>query len=644
MAKKKLPEVQESGLGDITEIMHNQGPVSDYSWLAVNEQDYRDAEALPRQNLDIIPELTAALTYDEKDDILRATPLRPHTIVNTNPLEDKGPSVRPSALTAVVNKVASYVVANKPAREIQARLQAEFSPAEINAAGPQIKEVLCERGLLGNIYIDAKHFPRCAQQGPHKEFVARHASNASFILAKDACHGCVHHKCGQCAVFKKRVVASIPYNLKTFAHYAPGLVNAKRLANTEKLPKSSQEIKRALQAAFNKTPIQPRESSRSIQHHPKPVKPQLTEKDYEDYWARQAQESTAEKMPSSLYLVAAGRLMQKRINPSSIWASSDSEVRKLINEYGIIGHTYVDVDAIGGCSAALSLISSHKLSPDFALLRRAENSKAQAELAKITPVVSKRPVLSKKYFMSACERAVREGRMSADQAMAAIKNAPEHVHWAPLIAQANLYTPPAKQQTTASPAPRGTFHYGDPGRETTAPQVNPDEVFKFISHQMNLGLSGRQLQAAILSRYSPSDLQQVPEVGQRLASNEGAQGVYFIDPSIYPDHGKGCVAGSKHFRKRGAAYLLVSSECTGCIYQTAPSWCSKYCKRMIRRAAADSIKENLRQSKSQISPPEPAPIENPVEKYELASELAIDTNGSKSREIEISIPSREIDK
>ena len=94
---KKLPEVQETGLGDITEIMHNQGPVSDYSWLAVDEEEYRRSEALPRQNLDAIPELTAALTYDkEKDGVPSLIPLRPHTIVNANPLETHGPSVRDS--------------------------------------------------------------------------------------------------------------------------------------------------------------------------------------------------------------------------------------------------------------------------------------------------------------------------------------------------------------------------------------------------------------------------------------------------------------------------------------------------------------------------------------------------------------------
>ena len=47
----------------------NQG-VSDLSWLAVDEADYRAAEVLPKQNLDIIPEFQKALISDTKEGSL----------------------------------------------------------------------------------------------------------------------------------------------------------------------------------------------------------------------------------------------------------------------------------------------------------------------------------------------------------------------------------------------------------------------------------------------------------------------------------------------------------------------------------------------------------------------------------------------
>jgi len=635
---KKLPEIKESGIGDITTIMHNQGPVSDYSWLAVNEEDYRDSEALPRQNLDAIPELTAALTYDkEKDGVPSLIPLRPHTTVNTNPLEAKGPSVRPSALTAVTERVARYVMAGLPAKQIQARLQAEFGPSDLRVAGPAIKEVLQERGVLGNVYVDAKHFPRCAQRGPHKKFVARYASHALFVLAKDACSGCVHQKCGRCEVFKKRIVSSVPYNLKTLAHYAPGLASEKRLASFDKNPPTSDpEIKEILRAAFNKTPIQPREAARTIQHHPQPAQ-QVTEQDYEAYWARRNR--ATDKMPGPMCLVAAKRMMSGQIDAASARASSDPEIRKLAKEYGILGHTYLDVDALGTCNDAINLIVSKKLSPDFVVLRGSDDPEGCAKLSKVVPVLSSVPKLNRQHFISACERALREKRMIPNQVQSAIQNVPEDSDWSSLVAQANLYSPPPKVQEVHVTASQGSFYHGSTSKETSA--VDPNEVRRFVSHQMNLGLSGSKLQAAVLSKYTVQELQQIPEVGRRLAGNEGVQGVYFVDPTIYSDYGRGCVTGSKHFRKRGAAYLLASNACTGCTHQTAPSWCGKYCKRMIRQIP-DSVIAAAKQRKQQASQIETAPVEDPVVKYELTADMPIDLEGSKSREIDIALPSRSV--
>jgi len=640
---KKLPEVQHTGLGDITEIMHNSTPVTDYSWLAVNEEDYRESEALPRQNLDTIPELTAALTYEkDKDGVPSLIPLRPHTTVNSNPLETQGPSIRPSALTSVVNKTAAYIVAGLPAKHIQAKLQAEFSPKELRIASPAIREVLQERGVLGNVYINAKHFPRCAQEGPHKKFVARHASRALFILAKDACAGCVHHKCGRCEVFKKRIVSSVPYGHKTLAHYAPQLVSEKRLAGAQlvgdKLP-SQLEVKEMLRSAFNRTPIQAGESPRTIQHHPQPVKPKVTEKDYEEYWARQGKQGN--DMPGPMYLVAAKRMMLGKVDPASIRASSDLEIRKLANEYGILGYTYLDADALGTCNDAIRLIAGKKLTPDFVIARYPGDSEARARLSQIVPVLSHHPGLEKRHFIAACERALREKRMTAAQVEAAVRNAPEDSDWTKLVAQANLYQPPAEPREVHIPtASRGSLFYGGSSKETST--VDPDEVYRFISRQMNLGLSGSKLQAAVLSRFTPQELKQVPEVGKKLASGEGVQGVYYIDPSVYSDYGKGCVTGAKQFRKQGAAYLLAFDSCTGCVYQTAPSWCSKYCKRMIRQAAANEMKAKVEQQKKQASQIETAPVENPVVEYELVADMNIDLDGSKSREIDISLPSRSV--
>ena len=173
--------------------------------------------------------------------------------------------------------------------------------------------------------------------------------------------------------------------------------------------------------------------------------------------------------------------------------------------------------------------------------------------------------------------------------------------------------------------------------------MDPEEVRRTISSMMNSGLSGKNLRASILSRYTISDLQQVKEVVVAAAVNDGVQGNYFIDPTAYGDYGHGCSSGSKLFRKQGASNLLASTKCNGCFLETAPGWCSKYAKSLIRNVPDDIRAEIAAARKAASVEPPKVTFENPVEKYELSSDMTIDIGDSKPRNFEISLNSRDID-
>lgn len=638
-------DIGTAGIGDIDHILHNQGPISDYSWLSVNVEEYRAAEALPQQNLDAIPELSAALTYEGDERVPSLIPLRPHTIVNSNPLERKGPSGRPTALTAVRDRLASYVIANLNQKHIQQRLQSEFDIDTIKASEPQVREVWEERGLLGNVYINAVHFPRCAQKGPAQAFVNRTAKDALYVLAKDQCTGCVHNNCGRCGVFKKYIVNSVPYNMRTLAHYVPQLQSEGRIGAVSITKESALDIKKILQAAFLKSPVQAREiAPQTIQHLPIPVKPVVSQADYEAFWARQSS-GRQEKMPSVMHQLASRRMMQNAADVNALRASSDVEIRILSREHGILGYTYLDVDALGGFKATLNLIQSKNLTPDFVLARteKVDDDDSRVQLTRITRIVSSKPVIGKEFFLSACERAVHEKRMTTQQLSSVIKNASKaDWDWVHMTAQANLHKPEIKAVANVSTAPKSSLHHLS-SRSDVPATVDTYEMYRNISRMMNTGLHGRALQAQILKQYAPEDLKQMePNNHQRLVAAEGIQGVYFIDPTVYSDYGKGCLAGSQHFRKRGASYLLASGSCTGCMHQTAPSWCNKYSKRMIRQIP-DSVKQEILAARKLSRIVASAPVENPVDKFELSSDMTVDLNGMKDRAIEITVNPREID-
>jgi hypothetical protein len=128
----------------------------------------------------------------------------------------------------------------------------------------------------------------------------------------------------------------------------------------------------------------------------------------------------------------------------------------------------------------------------------------------------------------------------------------------------------------------------------------------------------------VLSKYSKEDLQSVADVGRRIAAEDGVQGLYFIDPTAYSDYGRGCDAGSKMFRKKegSAQFVLASSGCTGCMLHTAPGWCSKYAKGLIRTVPTQVRKASV-EAKRRL-PVVQASVENPVEKYELSSEIEME--------------------
>ena len=668
MADKKLPDLAYDGLGDITAITHNQG-VSDLSWLAVDEADYRAAEALPKQNLDTIPELSHALAVE--DDVPHLIPMRPHTIVNRNPLENSGQTSAVDMTAPIRNRVARMVMAGLPLAEIEKKVRLEFAPGDIRIAGEAIKSLLSERGLLGNVYIDASHFPRAAHDPKERKLARTLGKSAVFVIGGcGGCGGCDSSlsssgsQTGICVTFGgKRVVDEVPYSSKLAAIYAPRLASEKRpmdvsihASGPDSLPVSGREWKERIRAAFLMAPVQASpDGVRTSWMQPKLSKPTITASDVESFWQRRFSTPQDPGMPSVAYMKYARRMMQGHDDSAILSASGDPELGRLASQAGIIGHTYVDVDALGGCRNALDLVRTRSAAsggltpfvPDFFVRRssscphcKGAKDGACAQLCRTSALVHDVPDVGRTELISALQRAVLQRRVSSEQAKSALeKTAHGGTNYRFLTAQVNLYRP-----KVSGPSYSGhvqTAHNGRPGSESSKATMDPDEVRRTVSHLMNSGLSGRALQAAILQRYSRDDLSQVPEVGRKASMDDGVQGHYFVDPTAYRDYGRGCDDGAKHFRKRGAQYVLASTGCTGCTLQTAPGWCSKYSKGMIRQVPT-SVRERVASARRMLPVVQPA-VENPVEKYELAGEMAVDLSGSRSRAIAVEITGPSLD-
>ncbi len=197
-------------LGDLSEFMKD-GAVADLDWLDVNEQDYRDLDKLPKQNLDIKPELEAMWRHQDEP----ASRFVPNTGAPLTMLEVA--QAGPIPLGSIVRLARLTLMQSTDKGRLYRALRARFDPDSIKLAAPALREVLAERGLLGGYYVDAEDFPSCNTGSKQaSDFVRRFAHEAKFVKAKSACESCIHRTAwaggkGHCAIFHKQIELEVPY-------------------------------------------------------------------------------------------------------------------------------------------------------------------------------------------------------------------------------------------------------------------------------------------------------------------------------------------------------------------------------------------------------------------------------------------------
>ena len=157
-----------SDLGDIGKFL-KEGSLSDLSWLDVNEEEYHKLDTLPKQNLDIQPDLLALWARDD------SSPTN-HLVPNTGPVEPFPGAGQPHTMGDLsesygelrtkpeeIRKIArlSLVQSSDPSR-FRDSLVKRFGLAALQENRSVIAAVLQERGLLGKLYIAAEDYPTCS--------------------------------------------------------------------------------------------------------------------------------------------------------------------------------------------------------------------------------------------------------------------------------------------------------------------------------------------------------------------------------------------------------------------------------------------------------------------------------------------------
>lgn len=466
-----------SKVGDLSDFL-KEGSIVDLSWLDVDDAEYRALDTLPKQNLDIAPDLQMLWGTEDR-------PSAGHLMPNTGAPKTMGDLSQIHGKLAAdqeasVAKVARYaLMQSTDSDRFRQALTSRFDRTTLRAAKHVIKAALDERGLLGRYYIDSADFSGCHNSPKNVvSFVRKFANDAKFVKAKSECNSCVHAKVNptggtNCAVFHKQIVVEVPY--------------------TESLAQKVEQVQRA--------------------------------KGY-------VVEASADAEP------------KKRVKLAMLAPTATTQV----------------VDA-----SKPVVNPAHYLRP----------------VSGMQEVVTKARDLSfeRTAAQSTIETAFKAGRLTVEEAQIAFKMAsaagtPEALNeLIEKIASLDFVGANVYQGTVQTAHPMATHH------DVTA-ALTKREVVKTASRYMNEGLYGSELLDALKKRFDKRDLVAAKDELRAVIAEQGLQGVYYVDPTVYSDYGKGCNEAERLHRARLVPFVRQASACTSCVHNREGR-CSKINKPLV---------------------------------------------------------------
>jgi hypothetical protein len=154
----------------------------------------------------------------------------------------------------------------------------------------------------------------------------------------------------------------------------------------------------------------------------------------------------------------------------------------------------------------------------------------------------------------------------------------------PRLALKALHTAAAiKPGSTVSSAFRNdvfTAFNGTGPVQTTSGMTRRD-IVKTASRYLNEGLYGEDLLQALKASYDVRDITAARDELRGIIAEQGLQGIYYVDASVYDDYGKGCNEPARLFRAKGVPYVKVGAKCTSCVHQTRVGFCSVINKPLV---------------------------------------------------------------
>lgn len=591
---------------DLSEFLKDAS-VADLDWLDVDEEKYRAEAALPKQNLDIKPDLEAlwarndepATAYLIPNVVPVPTPgiSDPHTMGDMSQVHGK--------LRAKAEEIAKVARLALMQSDDLARVRSELSsryPLEmLEEHRDVLASVLQERGLVGRYYVVAEDF---AGVDPVKatSFINKWASTARYVLSKTACGGCPHcltaqsNGPGHCSRFNRELVTQVPYTERLAQ-----LVEQSQAARGRIIQASGEaDARERIRAAY----LAPRPersevyAGQGISPHA-PVLPtraeareQLIEATALVKGKRAREQAAIEATPVLEFL---HREMVKGLSHGEIASALKLAFDKqllvrtnpfwgpLLRESGLYGVVYTKQASFSDCHEGADFLAKHNPSVRAIVAGLKCGScvynKTRCLLYGKPLVKRAADVVTQETVDAVLLEHRTAGRLPAWEVRTASSwgETPAHalraIHEA-VRASAGL---PASAPTSLG-AMSGFYGYAP---EYVTSGVARKEITKQASRYLNEGLYGQELLAALKARFDPRDIMASKDELRNVIAEQGLQGIYYVDPSVYEDYGRGCDEASRLHGSRGVPYLKYGSKCTSCVHQVRTGHCSKINKPLV---------------------------------------------------------------
>jgi len=218
----------------------------DLDWLDVNMADYENLPFDPIPHYIAEPKLVQEWSHEEDSSDFKLVPNSEFNF-NYNTPNRMSKDIEKD-VGELLKFTAKEMMSGKTGSELVKVIQDRSNPLIIKAAQEHLKTLAKEQGLLGGVYVDPTIFKDCYEGS---KFVAKRSKTAKYIKAMPACASCIHHSCGRCHVYKKRIATEINYDEELFNFYSKHISSL--LGKTVEI-KSKDDLQRAFTSKREEKP------------------------------------------------------------------------------------------------------------------------------------------------------------------------------------------------------------------------------------------------------------------------------------------------------------------------------------------------------------------------------------------------------